>query len=147
MFPNGTVSRKLLHKTNPQKATGSDCIPARILKSCASELAPILTIVFNRSLQKGSVSEDWRHAYVTAIFKKGTRHDSVNYRLVSLTSLCCKKANVIVSNTLNHLERHKILNDCQHGFRAKRSCEPRYSPNIINWLHHWTRRPKLNDHT
>ena len=24
---------------------------------------------------------------------------------------------------VKHLERHKILNDCQHGFRAKRSCE------------------------
>jgi len=25
--------------------------------------------------------------------------------------------------TLSHLEQHNILHDCQHGFRAKRSCE------------------------
>ena len=68
--------------------------------------------------------EDWRHANVTAIFKKGTRHDAANYRPVSLTSLCCKLLeHVIVSKTAMHLERHNILNDCQHGFRAKRSCE------------------------
>ena len=116
--------RKLLQKTNPRKATGPDSIPARILKDCASELAPILTIIFNKSLQEGKVPEDWRHANVTAIYKKGTRHDAANYRPVSLTSLYCKLLeHVIVSKTVNHLERYNILDDCQHGFRAKRSCE------------------------
>ena len=52
-----TGIRKLLQKTNPRKATGPDCIPARILKDCVSELAPILTIIFNKSLQKGRVGE------------------------------------------------------------------------------------------
>ena len=117
-------TRKLLQKTNPRKATGPDNIPARILKECASELAPILTTIFNRSLHEGKVPEDWRHANVTAIFKKGTRHDAANYRPVSLTSLCCKLLeHVIVSKTMQHLDRYHILSDCQHGFRAKRSCE------------------------
>ena len=35
--------RKLLQKTSPRKATVPNYIPARILKDCASELAPILT--------------------------------------------------------------------------------------------------------
>ena len=30
---------------------------------------------------------------------------------------------MITSNVLKHLERYDILTDCQHGFRAKRSCE------------------------
>ena len=46
-----TDIRKLLQKTNPRKATGPDYIPASILKDCASELVPILTIIFNKSLQ------------------------------------------------------------------------------------------------
>ena len=116
--------RKLLQKTNPRKATGPDNIPACILKDCCSELAPILTIIFNKSLQEGTVPEDWRRANVTAIYRKGTRHDAANYRPVSLTSLCCKLLeHVKVSKTVKHLERYNILNDCQHGFRAKRSCE------------------------
>ena len=124
IYINEDGVRKLLQKTNPRKATGPDNIPARILKDCASELAPILTIIFNKSLQEGTVSEDWRHANVTAIYKKGTRHDAANYRPVSLTSLCCKLLeHVIVSKTVKHLERCNNLNDCQHGFRAKRSCE------------------------
>ena len=61
---------------------------------------------------------------VTAIYKKGTRHDAANYRPVSLTSLCCKLLeHVMVSKTVKYLERYNILHDCQHGFRAKRSCE------------------------
>ena len=116
------VIRKLLQKTNPRKATGPDSIPACILKDCASELAPILTIIFSKSLQEGKVSEDWRHANVTAIYKKGTRHDAANYRPVSLTSLCWKLLeHVIISKTVNHLERYNILDD--PGFRVKRSCE------------------------
>ena len=62
--------RKLPQKKNPRKATGPACIPARILKDCASELAPILTIIFNRSHQEGLVPEDWRHANVIAILKR-----------------------------------------------------------------------------
>ena len=52
------------------------------------------------------------------------RFKASNYRPVSLTSLCCKlQEHIITSNVLSHLERHKILTDCQHGFRARRTCE------------------------
>jgi len=37
---------KLLRKINPRKASGPDNIPARILRHCAFDLAPILTMIF-----------------------------------------------------------------------------------------------------
>ena len=115
---------KPLKKINPNKASGPDMIPARILKDLAEELAPFLTEIFQRSLADGEVPMDWRSANVTAIFKKGDRFKASNFRQVSLTSLCCKlQEHIIVSNTMKHLEHHKILTDCQHGFRARRSCE------------------------
>ena len=127
-MPDIEISRegvlKLLKKINPNKASGPDMIPARILKDLAEELAPILTEIFRRTLVDGEVPVDWRSANVTAIFKKGDRFKASNYRPVSLTSLCCKlQEHIIVSSTLKHLEHHKILTDCQHGFRARRSCE------------------------
>ena len=79
--------RKLLQMTSPRKAIGPDYIPARVMKDCASELTPILKIIFNKSLQEDTVPNDWRHANVMAIFKKGTSHDAANYGPVSLTSL------------------------------------------------------------
>ena len=116
--------QKLLQHLNPRKAVGPDNLSACFLKECAIEIAPILAVSFNKSLSQGIVPEDWRHANVTAIFKKGARQDPANYRPVLLTSMCCKLLeHCIVSHTLKHLETHNILTDCQHGFRARRSCE------------------------
>ena len=115
---------KLLQKCNPCKAYGPDKIPARMLKECALELAPLLCTIYEVSITSGTVPKDWNHANVTAIFKKGSRYDASNYRPVSLTCLCCKfLEHIIVSNTLKHLDTYKILTNCQHGFRARRSCE------------------------
>ena len=114
---------KLLQRSNPRKATGPDMLPPRILKECCEELSPILTIIFNKSLQTGTVSDDWKAANNSAVFKKGQRYDPANYRPVSLTCLCCKiLEHIIVSNVMKHVDYYKILSDCQHGFRA-RSCE------------------------
>jgi len=45
---------------------------------------------------------------------------------------------IVVSNILKHLDKHNILVDCQHGFRAKRSCETRLltlSQELLSNLH------------
>ena len=127
-MPDITVTKegveKLLKKINPSKACGPDMIPARILRDMAEEISPILTTLFQRTIDLGELPEDWKSANVSPIFKKGDRFKASNYRPVSLTSLCCKlQEHIITSNVLSHLERHKILTDCQHGFRARRSCE------------------------
>ena len=116
--------RKLLQRSNPRKATGPDTLPARILKECSEELSPILTIILNKSLQTGTVPDDWKAANVSAVFKKGQRYDPAKYRPVSVTCLCCKiLEHIIVSNVMKHVDYYKILSECQHGFRARRSCE------------------------
>ena len=55
---------------------------------------------------------------------KGEKYQPSNYRPVSLTSICCKlQEHILTSNILKHLDKNDILTDCQHGFRARRSCE------------------------
>ena len=89
-----------------------------------AEFAPHLTTIFNTSITKGEVPTDWLQANVIPIFKKGEKYLASNYRPVSLTCICCKHLeHIVVSNILKHLDLHNILVDCQHGFRAKRSCE------------------------
>ena len=115
---------KLLKQINPNKACGPDMIPARILKEMAEDLGPILTTFFRRSMELGTVPNDWKQANVTAIYKKGERFKASNYRPVSLTSLCCKiQEHILTSNIMKHLDKFNILTDCQHGFRARRGCE------------------------
>ena len=116
--------KKQLMNLNPHKASGPDGLPAYVLKECAQELAPYLTLIFRKSLQEGDVPEDWRRACVAAIFKKGDRHTAANYRPVSLTSLCCKiEEHSLTSNIRRHLAKHNILTNSQHGFRERRGCE------------------------
>ena len=99
-------------------------LPARVLKEMATEIGPFLTIIFQKSFDTGIVPKDWRTVNVTAIFKKGEKYKASNYRPVSLTSLCCKiREHIVTSNVLKHLDEHEILTDYQHGFRARRSCE------------------------
>ena len=49
---------KLLLKLNPAKAGGPDLLPARILKDLAHDIAPYLTIIFQKILDTGRVPKD-----------------------------------------------------------------------------------------
>ena len=116
--------KKLLEKLNTHKASGPDSIPNTLLKNCAEELAPVITNIFQHSLDTGTLPMDWRNANISPVFKKGNKHIASNYRPVSLTSVCCKTLeHIICSNILKHLERHSKLTSLQHGFRSGHSCE------------------------
>ena len=65
---------KLLKKLNPGKAAGPDKLKPLLLRELAEETAPIIQILYERSIQTGKLSKDWCHALVTPIFKKGTNH-------------------------------------------------------------------------
>ena len=115
---------KLLHGLNPNKATGPDDIPARILQLAANELAPALQIIFQKSLDTGKLPLSWSQANIAPIFKKGDRSLAVNYRPISLTSICCKiLEHIIFTNIMNHFDCYSVLTDRQHGFRSKHSTE------------------------
>ena len=59
-------------------------------KEIAEEISVPLAIMFNLSLHEGIVPDEWKHANVVPIFKKGNRCKAGNYRPVSLTSVVCK---------------------------------------------------------
>ena len=91
---------KLLAGLNPTKASGLECIPPRVLKELAPEIAPLLTTIYNSSLQTGKVPQDWRDALLTKEFKKGEHHKASNYRPISLTSVTAKiLEHILVSAT------------------------------------------------
>ena len=88
------------------------------------QIAPILTILFQKSLFSGTIPSDWKLANVCPVYKKGDRHDPKNYRSISLTCICCKLCeHIIASSLMKHLQESNILDDLQHGFRSSGSCE------------------------
>lgn len=116
-----------LTSLNSQKASGPDGIPPLFLKENATQIAPILTDIYQDSINNGVVPAKWKEANVCAIFKKGKKSDLVNYRPISLTCVASKILEHIGHRDLmKHLEMHGILIDNQHGFHAKQSTETNY---------------------
>ena len=106
---------KLLRNVNIGKACGPDNIPNFILKTCASELAPAITEIFQLSLDTGTLPEDWRNANISPVFKKGNRHIASNYRPISLTCVCCKLLeHIICRHILDYLELQGILSSLRN---------------------------------
>ena len=116
--------KNLLNGLKTHKASGPDTISAMILKETSDIIAPILQVIFQISLDTGRVPVDWTTAFVTPIFKKGSRTLPSNYRPVSLTCITSKIfERIIACNIMKHLESNNILYNLQHGFRQGRSCE------------------------
>ena len=114
------------------KHLAPDGLNARVLKKCSNEISPILALIFNESLARGDVPDEWRQANVSPVFKKGEKYDAANYRPVSLTCICCKTLeHILVSNINKHLALDSILADCQHGFRSQRS----YETQLVQFVH------------
>ena len=77
-----------------------------------------------QSIRSEQLPTRWKEAWVTPIFKKGSRNDPANYRPVSLTCIVCKLTeHIICTHLRGHLDRHGILTPTNHGFRSGHSCE------------------------
>ena len=114
----------ILSNCNPYKSPGPDCIHPYVLKATATEVSPMLTHIFQQFLDSGVIPTQWKHAYVSPVFKKGSKTDPKNYCPISLTSVVCKSMeHIIVSQIMKHLDKHNILTDSQFRFRAQHSCE------------------------
>ena len=64
--------RRLLLKLKPNKSPGSDNIAPYVLRECASELAPSLAHILNKSLSTGLLPNEWKCADITPLHKKGS---------------------------------------------------------------------------
>ena len=82
-----------------------------------------LKVIVTQSLNTGSIPSDWPLANITPVYKKGNKDLPVNYRPISLTSVCSKVIeHVVYHSIMSHLNRNDVLSGSQHGFRASYSC-------------------------
>ena len=78
---------KLLKNLKPGKTAGPDRLKPILLKELCEEIAPIIQVIFERSIQTGKLPAEWCRAQVSPIFKKGDKISAANYRPISLTCI------------------------------------------------------------
>ena len=114
--------RKLLEQQNPTKATGSDGIPAALLRAHADVLAPSLALLFNKSMREGHFPAPMKVASISPLFKGGDPSIAKNHRPVSLMSIVSKLLEQVIHDQLTqYLCRHDLFPPTQFGYRSHHS--------------------------
>lgn len=108
--------------TKANKSCGPDDIHPRMLKELVNFIALPISILLNKTMDAGIIPRDWKRAYVSAIFKKGSKSIAENYRPISLTSLVCKLMETLIKKEImSHLVQNNLLSPRQFGFINGRS--------------------------
>jgi hypothetical protein len=114
---------------------GPDGIPPIFLKKCARQLSSPLANLFSCSIDSSFLPLDWLRAYITPLFKKGSRHEPENYRPIALTATMCKlMESIIKDQLLGFLLRKGIINKNQHGFISNHSTCTNLLECTYDWL-------------
>ena len=130
---SATDVKKLLKNLNIYKSLGPDGIHPKLLKSLSENEAFVdtVTALFQSCYDTGVLPKAWKTAEVKALYKKGDKMHSKNYRPISLTCILSKLFEKLMRN---HILDHVYEYICteQHGFLPKRSC----LSNLLDCIHH-----------
>ena len=111
--------KKAIQRLPNKMSTGSDLISYRLLKAAGPGIVGPLTTLFNLSLKRHEVPNEWKHSVVCPIFKGGRKDRRVptNYRPISLTSCVARLMEKIINvQVLDYLQSHSLLYKHQSGF-------------------------------
>ena len=114
---------KVITNLDSSKASGPDCIPVVVLKSCESELSYIPAKLFSNCLKESYFPDCWKVSSVVPVFKNvGERSTAKNYGPVSLLSVVNKVfEKLVINRVVDHLEKCGLFSDFQYGFRSSGS--------------------------
>ena len=114
--------RKEILALNINKSCGPDEISPLLLTKLIDHITNPLVLLMNTTIKLGALPNDWKQAYVSPIYKKGSRNVAENYRPISLTSVVCKLMEKIVKEAvLTHLIENNLLSKKQFGFVSGRT--------------------------
>ena len=115
--------RNIIGKLRSKNSCSLDGITTKMMKCFPTNLICVLSYLVNRSLSEGLFPSLYKHTKVVPIPKKGGRATDVqNYRPISLLPSLSKIFEKVASKRLiSFLNKHKILNPNQFGFRKNHS--------------------------
>uniref|UniRef100_A0A8C6U0E0 Reverse transcriptase domain-containing protein n=2 Tax=Neogobius melanostomus TaxID=47308 RepID=A0A8C6U0E0_9GOBI len=125
MFLSGVTETEIIDVINGCKNKSStDCfdIDMTLVKQIIHSIVKPLTYICNLSFQTGTVPNKMKIAKVIPIHKNGNKHIFTNYRPVSLLPQFSKILEKLYNSRMdNFIDKHKLINEGQYGFRAARS--------------------------
>ncbi len=114
--------RQVFRKNKRRKAPGPDGVTPACLKTCADQLAPIFTQIFNRSLELCEVLSCFKRSTIIPVPKKPKITELNDYRPVALMSVVMKSFEKLVLAYLKDITR-PLLDPLQFAYRANRSVD------------------------
>ncbi|KAG0430766.1 hypothetical protein HPB47_022390, partial [Ixodes persulcatus] len=105
---------------------GPDQVHPAFFKLSVPVIKPILTIMFQRLLDSGTVPSAWKRSIITPVHKGGGfgTDTTDSYRPIASTSIVCRTLERIINKKiLDHMEDNGLFSPAQHGFRRRHSCE------------------------
>ena len=111
-------------------------ISARVLRECADIISSSICKIFNTSLKRGVLPNDWKCARVTPLFKQGEKTDISNYRTILVVSTVVKVfERIVYDQVYSFLSEHHIFSKHQSGFRSLHSTVIALIEATDNWAY------------
>ncbi len=125
-------------KNKRRKAPGPDGVSPACLKTCADQLAPIFTQIFNRSLELCEVPSCFKRSTIIPVPKKHKITGLNDYRPVALMSVVMKSFERLVLAYLK-APTGPLLDPLQFAYRANRSVDDAVNMGLHFILQHLDR--------
>ncbi len=130
--------RQVFKKNKRRKAPGPDGVTPACLKSCADQLAPIFTQIFNRSLELCEVPLYFKRSTIIPVPKKPKIPGLNNNRPVALTYVVMKSFEKLVLAYLKDITG-PLLDPLHFAYRANRSVDDAVNMGLHYILKHLDR--------
>lgn len=105
------------------KSPGIDGIVPEILRKGGEEMFRCVFELCSFVWEKEEIPKDWTRGIIFPILKDGDKRDTENYRGITLLSVVGKIYTHVLNTRLSKwLEKNKILEEEQSGFRGGRGC-------------------------
>ncbi|KAI2647093.1 RNA-directed DNA polymerase from mobile element jockey [Labeo rohita] len=129
---------QVFRKNKRRKAPGPDAVTPACLKTCADQLAPIFSQIFNRSLELCEVPSCFKRSTIIPVPKKPKITGLNDYRPVPLTSVNIKSLEKLVLAYLKDITG-PLLDPLQFAYRANRSVDDAVNMGLHFILQHLDR--------
>ncbi|KAL0168533.1 hypothetical protein M9458_036755, partial [Cirrhinus mrigala] len=129
---------QVFRKNKRRKAPGPDGVTPVCLKTCADQLAPIFSQIFNRSLELCEVPSCFKLSTIIPVPKKPKITGLNDYRPVALTSVIMKSLEKLVLAYLKDITG-PLLDPLQFAYRTNRSVDDAVNMGLHFILQHLDR--------